>query len=84
MNATDVERRSQEVAEFLRQEVLDAPYRTLGMAMLAGYLLAGGLTPRVLWLLMATGGRAMAGNLVSAAFRGALDQGRRQGRRIDR
>src|SRR4029453_5607678 len=77
MKATDIERRSQEVAEFLRQEVLEAPYRTLGMALIAGYVLAGGLTPRLMWLLMTTGGRAMAGNLVTAAFRGAFDQRRR-------
>jgi hypothetical protein len=77
MKATDVERRSQDVAEFLRQEVLESPYRTLGMALIAGYVLAGGLTPRLMWLLMTTGGRAMAGNLVTAAFRGAFDQRRR-------
>ena len=77
MTGTDIEQRSQEVAEFLRQEVLEAPYRTLGMAVIAGYVLAGGLTPRLMWLLMATGGRAMAGSLVTAAFRGAFDPRRR-------
>jgi hypothetical protein len=74
MNVTDIERRSQEVAGFLRQEVLDAPYRTLLMALLAGYVLAGGLTPRLIGLLMATGGRTVAGNLVVAALRGTFDQ----------
>ena len=64
MDVTDVELRSEEVAGFLRQEVQGAPYRTLVMALIAGYVLAGGLTPRLVWLLVTTGGRAMAGNLV--------------------
>jgi hypothetical protein len=76
MEATDVELRSEEVARFLRQEVQAAPYRTLALALAAGYVLGGGLTPSVVRLLVLMGGRAMAGNFLAAAVRGAFDQGR--------
>ena len=79
MDVTDLELRSEEVARFLRQEVQGAPYRTLMTALIAGYVLGGGLTPRLVRLLVVTGGRAMAGNFVAAALRGALDQGWRIG-----
>lgn len=79
MDVTDLELRSEEVARFLRQEVQGAPYGTLMMALIAGYVLGGGLTPRLVRLLVVTGGRAMAGNFVAAALRGALDQGWRIG-----
>ena len=59
MDVTDLELRSEEVARFLRQEVQGAPYRTLVMALIAGYVL---------------GGRAMAGNFVAAALRGTFDE----------
>jgi hypothetical protein len=76
MISHDVELRSQELARFLRKEVQAAPYRTLGLALTAGYVLGGGLTPGLVRVLMLTGGRAMAGNFLSAAVRGALDQWR--------
>lgn len=79
MDISDVELQSEEVSRFLRQEVLDAPYRTLVMALIAGYVLGGGLTPRLVRLLVTTGGRAMAGKFVAAALRGAFDQERRIG-----
>jgi hypothetical protein len=72
----DVELRSQELARVLRREVRAAPYRTLGLALGAGYVLGGGLTPNVVRLLMMAGGRAMAGNFLSAAVRGAFQQWR--------
>ena len=76
MEASAVELRSEEVAQRLRHEVQDAPYRTLALALLAGYVLGGGLTPNVVRLLVLAGGRAMAGNLFAAVVRGAIDQGR--------
>ena len=76
MEFSEVERRSDEVASFLRQEVQAAPYRTLGLALAAGYVLGGGLTPRAVRLLVVTGGRAMAGNVLAAAVRGAFDHRR--------
>ena len=76
MNASEVELRSHEVAHFLRREVQGAPYRTLGLALAAGYVLGGGLTPNVVRLLVMTGGRTMVGNLLAAAVRGTLDQRR--------
>jgi hypothetical protein len=76
MLSRDVELRSQEVARVLRKEVRAAPYRTLGLALGAGYVLGGGLTPNVVRLLMMAGGRAMAGNFLSAAVRGAFQQWR--------
>jgi hypothetical protein len=76
MEFSEVERRSDEVASFLRQEVQAAPYRTLGIALAAGYVLGGGLTPGLVRLLIMTSGRAMAGNALAAAVRGAFDQRR--------
>jgi hypothetical protein len=76
MLSRDVEVRSQEVARFLRREVRAAPYRTLGLALTAGYVLGGGLTPGLVRVLMVAGGRTMAGNFLTAAVRGAFDQWR--------
>jgi hypothetical protein len=76
MMSHDVEVRAQEVARVLTREVQAAPYRTLGLALAAGYILGGGLTPGVVRLLMVAGGRAMAGNFLTAAVRGAFDQWR--------
>ncbi len=76
MNASEIERRSEEAARFLRDEISVAPYRTLGLALAAGYVIGGGLTPHLMRLLMTTGGRAMAGSLLAAAARGAFDQRR--------
>lgn len=71
-----MELRSDEVARCLRQEVQAAPYRTLGLALAAGYVLGGGLTPQLVRLLVMTGGRAMAGSLLAAAVRSAFHQRR--------
>jgi len=76
MLSHDVEVRSQELARFLRREVQAAPYRTLGLALTAGYVLGGGLTPGLVRVLMVAGGRMMAGNFLTAAVRGAFDQWR--------
>ena len=76
MLSHDVEVRSREVARFLRREVQAAPYRSLGLALTAGYVLGGGLTPGLVRRLMMTGGRAVAGNFLAAAVRGAFDQWR--------
>ena len=76
MQLSDVERRSDEAARFLRQEVRAAPYRTLSLALAAGYVLGGGLTPRAVRLLVMTGGKAMAGSVLGSAIRGAFDDRR--------
>ena len=76
MEFSEVERRSDEVARVLRREVRATPYRTLGLALAAGYVLGGGLTPRAVRLLVMTGGRAMAGSVLGSAIRGAFDDRR--------
>jgi hypothetical protein len=76
MISHDVEVRAQEVARVLTREVQSAPYRTLGLALAAGYVLGGGLTPGLVRLLMVAGGRAVAGNFLTAAVRGAFEQWR--------
>src|SRR5262249_10246114 len=53
-----------------------APFRPLGLALTAGYVLGGGLTPGLVRVLMVAGGRTMAGNFLTAAVRGAFDQWR--------
>lgn len=75
-DSRNMEVRSQEVARYLRDEAQRSPYRALAVALAAGYVLGGGLTPRLVKALMLMGGRALAGNLVSAAVRGTLDQRR--------
>jgi hypothetical protein len=76
MELVDVERRSEDLARYVRQEVERAPVRTVALAFAAGYVLGGGLTPRALRLVALNAGRAMAGNFVAAAMRGALDERR--------
>ena len=76
MEFSEVERRSDEVARVLRREVRATPYRTLGLALAAGYVLGGGLTPRAVRLLVMTGGKAMAGSVLGSAIRGAFDDRR--------
>ena len=76
MEFSEVERRSDEAARVLRREVRATPYRTLGLALAAGYVLGGGLTPRAVRLLVMTGGKAMAGSVLGSAIRGAFDDRR--------
>lgn len=76
MQPPEVQKRSEDAARYLRDEVQRAPYRTLGMVAAAGYILGGGLTPTLVKLIALNAGRAMAGNLFAAAVRGALDQRR--------
>ena len=57
MLSHEVEVRSREVARFLRREVQSTPYRSLGLALTAGYVLGGGLTPGLVRRLMMTDGR---------------------------
>ena len=76
MELSEVEHRSEDVARYLRDQVQRAPVRTIALALAAGYVLGGGLTPRALRILALVAGRAMAGNLMSAAVRGTFDQGR--------
>jgi hypothetical protein len=76
MEAADVERQTEAAVQYLRHEVQRSPYRTLALAAAAGWVLGGGLTLRVMRLLVLNAGRAMAGNLIAAGLRGAFD-GRR-------
>lgn len=76
LEVRDVERRSQDVARYVRDEVQRAPFRTLGIALAAGYVLGGGLTPRALRLVALNAGRVMAGNVIAAALRGTFDDRR--------
>jgi uncharacterized protein (DUF1786 family) len=73
MRTTDVELRAEEFAHRVRHEARSAPYRTLALGLVAGYVLGGGLTPRAMRVLLLAGGRLMAANLVAAALRGTFD-----------
>ena len=76
MELIEVEQRSEDLARYIRQEVQRAPVRTVAIALAAGYVLGGGLTPRALRLVAMNAGRAMAGNVLAAALRGAFDERR--------
>lgn len=76
MGLADVERRTEDVVRSVRREVHQAPMQSVALALAAGWMLGGGLTPRVLRFAFATAGRAMTGTLVAAAVRGAFHQGR--------
>jgi hypothetical protein len=82
-SARELEARSEEIASYLREEVQHSPYRALAIALAAGYVLGGGLTPRVVTALLLTGSRMMAGNFLAATVRGLLDPGHNDLRRID-
>lgn len=56
---------------WLRTQVLENPWPTIGAAAAAGWLLGGGLTPRLVGLLVTTAGRLAVTDVVAAALRGA-------------
>lgn len=72
----DIERRTEDVVRSVRREVHRAPIQSVALALTAGWVLGGGLTPRVLRLALGTVGRAMTGALVAAAVRSSFDQRR--------
>jgi hypothetical protein len=74
MDVDVVEQRTHEMARRLRLAVRRSPYRTLLVAMAAGYVLGGGLTPRALGFVVANAGRLMAGSLLVAVLRGLIDE----------
>jgi hypothetical protein len=74
METSELQQRTEDAANYLRHQVQDAPYRTLGAVALAGYVLGGGLTPALVRLIALNAGRAMAGNLFAAALRGVTNQ----------
>ena len=76
MALSDMERRTEDVVRSVRQEVNRAPIQSVALALTAGWVLGGGLTPRVLRLALGTAGRAMTGALLAAAVRGSFDQRR--------
>lgn len=76
MVIADMEKHTEDVVRSVRNEVNRAPIQSVALALTAGWVLGGGLTPRVLRLALGTAGRAMTGALVAAAVRGSLDQRR--------
>ena len=67
----EIETAAADGVRWLRAQVLDNPWPTLGAAAAAGWLLGGGLTPRLVGLLITTAGRLAVTDVVSAALRGA-------------
>jgi ElaB/YqjD/DUF883 family membrane-anchored ribosome-binding protein len=58
-----------ELSEFIHEQAHTRPYAALGVAAGAGFILAGGLTPKVGGLLLTLGGKMLANRLL----RGVLD-----------
>jgi hypothetical protein len=66
----NVEARSGELLEFLRESLDQRPYATLGAGLAAGFILGGGLTLRLTTSLAAVAGRMAMANMVSSSLRG--------------
>lgn len=67
----EIEAATADGVAWLRRQVRENPWQTIGTAVGAGFLLGGGLTPRLVGMLLTTTGRLMLADVVSAAFRGA-------------
>lgn len=65
-----IEDGSRAVTTSLREQLERRPWATIGVATAVGWVLGGGLTPRLAALLVATAGRATIDTLVAAAVRG--------------
>ncbi len=65
-----IEDGSRAVTSSLREQLERRPWATIGVATAVGWVLGGGLTPRLAALLVATAGRATLDTLVAAAVRG--------------
>jgi hypothetical protein len=72
----DMEQRTEDLVRSVRREVQRAPVQSVALALAAGWVLGGGLSPRVLRLALATATRGVTATLVAAVVRGAFDQGR--------
>lgn len=67
----DIEAAAADGVAWLRDQVLENPWPMIGAAAATGWLLGGGLTPRLVGILVATAGRLAVTDVVSAALRGA-------------
>lgn len=65
-----VERSSGEAVRFVREQLHQRPYATLGAGFAAGFVLGGGLTLRLTGMLVAVAGRVAMATMVSSAARG--------------
>lgn len=70
-----VERGSRVVAAWLRRQMATRPYATLGAGAAAGYVLGGGLGPRVGLLVLRGASHAMLADVAGAVVRGVTDVG---------
>ncbi|MCW5890824.1 MAG: hypothetical protein KIT14_09750 [bacterium] len=68
----EIETAAAEGIAWLRRQVRANPWETVGVVGAAGWLLGGGLTPRLVGVLFATAGRLVVTDVVSAALRGAM------------
>ena len=60
------------LAGLARRQMRERPYTTLGLGLAAGYVLGGGLTPRLAGALVATLGRAAVGGALAAIARSTI------------
>lgn len=67
----DIEAAAADGVSWLRQQVVENPWPAIGAAAAAGWLLGGGLTPRLVGVLITTAGRLAVTDVMSAAIRGA-------------
>lgn len=68
-----LETSSRIVAAWLRRQMATNPYATLGAGAVAGYVLGGGLSPRVGSLVVRGATRAMLADMAGAVVRGIAD-----------
>lgn len=62
--AETVQETAHEVGAVLRHQMQTRPYTTLGMAAGAGFILGGGLSPRLTYALLGMGGRLVAARVL--------------------
>ena len=58
----------------VREAVKENPWTTLGAGALVGFVVAGGLTPKVLWRALGIGGRVLFATLIEQAVRPERDR----------
>jgi hypothetical protein len=74
MQAADLETRLREYEATLRQYVRERPLTSVAAAFGVGYVLGGGLTPRVTWLALTTAARLTFTNMLRNVVVGAAGQ----------
>jgi hypothetical protein len=72
----EVERETTALAAALRRHVDRTPWTAVGLGLAAGYVLGGGLTPRLGAALLGAAGRSAIAGALAAAIRPTMEKGK--------